>query len=1723
MKRLSYLFFFLLAQLAVGALGQVGQHPLVIPGTELGWDTARLELVLRVTETTPVVLKVFSPGFDPNDYRAPDELGDERYDGGKGKLKTLIRIYDASGRLRLRKEYGNEPHRWYTLINGDLAAGDYLIDMQFFGNGKNALAFKLLADAAKATLQVAPGSMTTYNVHGPEWQFPFRFTRRAWEAPIRVGVFDGDGPRELEVRVERPDGKIEALATPGNGEWTRFRVEETGTYRFGFRQPKGARQYTNTVGFQIFLDPVVVEVVDEQGRPVEGAVYAIRGYYDRTVALTGVPEGWTHVATQVRDGRKLNEAHALFGPGGGTVRFVLRPKTGVLEVQAAAVCDAVRTPAPLALKLGGHRVALDAQGRAELVLPAGRYPVQLSVPGATVRAPAEVEVRAGEHTRLNLILEPRLHLSLTAEPAAATAGEALRVRARLASDYPFPLPVRLDVTAPAGVELEGAASKAGTVSAAQPLELDLQARAAAAGSYTLRGFATPCTAEASVRVVVHEPAAFSLEKRALTPEVTPGGTARFLLRVANRGGRAGTVRLQDVLPAGLTGAALDRTLSLDPGEVREFELAAEVAQNARGTLENTAHLEQDGREVARARASVTVLSPRAELSRTLDKRLVVPGERIEVCLQVANPGKAALAYTLGDTPPDWVEPLEPPRFQGELAAGERAGHCYPARVRAGGETEGRFRALLRSNAGELTAADALRRVPAGLVKTVSPERVAVGGKASFTVAVQNPTDHPLTLRLVDTPDAALGMAADETVLKLEPGERRELTYPVRPEAAGRFVNRAAVFVGEVPAADPVEAALTVLEPLTLERSSSVRLPFAVEGKGDALIVRHAVPQGARYRLGSSRLDGAPVADPRVDAEGRLYWLLPFEAQGELAYALEHSDPLPPLAEPELTLLSGDRELALVGDPLKQAYEGARPLAGREGAPARVVRPGEPGTVAVEPVAAVADGRTPLRVRVMRFGEDGEPAGDGYLTLQTSPEPATPDADPELSGYQVRLQDGVAEVELRPAPSPGVVRVTVADGERRYDESFYLPAPERTLWFAQGSITARYGGGFELGGLARGYLEMPLAEGTLEGALDTQANLTSAGLGLHPGLADEERPDRRFPLTGSGEEARRPLQSDDGVAVRYQREDVTAGYFRTSLALPGLADLPRATALVGQYRGDVNAGVFAALLPSREMSEEIVPDGTRVYALAYPVREGSEQVILREGSQETRLEPQRDYVLDADSGMLTLARPLWPRDVYGAPVRLQVTYAPRLAPRDTLAVGVGAVYRRGPFSFGAAAATLDEGASWKLGAELGYDTPGFSAAFRYGLDAGRPSFGLRASGREGAFSASGNLRYDGRLQGQLRLAGALNKRDTLAIEHRGSSLYNRSSLLFERRLSDRLEAGAGLGYEWSTGSLEALGRVGYRDGATRMTLTHAQSFSVAPSLTTLSLRRTLDANLAATGELAYTWGRGLAGTLGLAQRLGPANLRLDYLLPNASGQGNRARFGVEAPFPLSDRVTLDVFAGYEKNLAAPDYRAAAGTGVRYHEDDLSATFGLEGSVGTGGSKLTLRSGASGRLDERQTLSFDANYSFGVPSRGRFTLAYAYRGATLQFLTYHRLSSGAATQLEGEFAPTWHPAPSFQLRPSAAYRVDFADAAANLYQLGLGGNYYFGDRFGVGAGGFLLWQPAAGASHTAFNLEGSLRLADPVWINLGYTFGGFAGLTPESRPGVYLRLDLFGRGR
>lgn len=1769
---------------------------LVVPGDQLGWEVKEFKAVLKVEAPSNLEILLYSPGFDPNDYRAPQEFGDERYDKGRGEVLAVFE-FRYQGRVIARQMYGVEPHRWHLFYRGRLEPGEYEVATRFFGNGKNAVAIALKVHSGKARLFIPPGMMQTYNIFRGPWQTPFKLQVPEPSPELKVGLYDGDGPRELEFKVDTPRGEIRPPVSESR-EWTYVPTEEQGRYAFSFHIPKTAVQHTNTVGLEVFLGKIRVEIVDTEGRPVPGASYRIHGHYRRVVELLK-PEGWELVDTQIAGGRPAGPGRAVFGMGSGAVRFVLkrlRPP-GVLALRAEVACGDYRGPYPHRIRVGDRTVKLPPSGYLELKLREGVYGLfPEAVPGARVEGDARVEVIPGRKTEARFVLSPEVALKLQVEPAEAAAGDRVRVRAEATTAFKGSLPATVSVALPEGLVAEGPTSIQAPLGEGRPVVLEVPVRPERAGRYRIEARLLPCGASASAQLTVAAGAVFRVEKEALTPEVPIGGEVAFRVAVTNVGDRKGAVRLVDPVPPGLTMTPLDERLELGPGERVERIVRARVAEDAGAYVENTARLLRGGEVVAEAKAQVQVLRPEPALSRTLDREALFPGEGVRVCLRVKNTGPAPLAYRLHDTPPDWLAPESEPRFEGRLPPlGERE-HCYRARARFGKPTEGTFRARLETPVGDRVNEAPIRRVLLELEKRVEPAKVVLGKTARFAVRVKNPLDRPVRIRLVDAPAEGLGVEGFSRELTLGPKETKAFELEAKPTKTGVFENQVSAFIEGVPAAEPASAALEVLPQLEARRVSTVELPFEVEGGGEALLVRHAVPEGARYRPGSSRLDGVPIPDPRVDEKGRLYWKLPFQKRGTLRYVLEHRKALPRLPEPELTLIAGEQEVYLRGHVTRADYRGAKPLeakARREGlirwplsgsvfrdregirvviqAPygspvellvngkpvgkehlgearydkekgtselhyygvplqvgrnvlearvgnlvdrVEVFRAGRPERLVVVPERLIADGRTPLRLRIESRDAFGLRVGEGFVTVEASPEPAYPDAAPMLSGYQVRMHGGTAQLVLKPMASPGRVRVRVLKDDLAASFEGFARGDKRTLLLAQGSITVHYMEGFHVGGLARGYVEAPLLGGRLQAAAD----FVASGGEVRPDLEKRGDPNGRFPLTGAGHEATIALSSEDGVAFRYDNGNFSLGYGRLGIATAGLIGMPHASVLAAEYRGPVRVAAFAGLLPREVIEEVIVPDGTRVYRLSRPAKPGSERVFLEQGGRRIRLEPLRDYVLDAANGVLYLSRPLWPEDTDFQSQRLVVYYAPEVAPRDQVGVGASLSYRAGGFHLTLAAASFDLGRTFQGGARLSYRTRGFGLSLDYRYDQ-RSVLSLLAQGHEGPFALRANLRYDGELSisGRARASAQVGNGRFVA-EYTGRSGRNRARAYYEHHLGANLFAGVGGAYLFEEHAWALLGRAGYKDQKLSFSVTHAQPFSVAPE-TEFRLRYGVDANLALRGELAYRWGAGLEGVLGLDQKLGPANLAIAYQLPGASGEGNRARFGIRAPLPLSPHWSLDLAAGYEHAFSSGERLLGGGVGLRYEAGGFRATLGVEGSTGTEGKKLTLRAGASGQIDRRQVISFDANYQLVPERRGWFSLAYAYRGRAFQVLTYHRYRDGDRT-LEGELATAWHPSLAFQLRPSAAYRIFFDDPEGNTYQVGLGLNYYFTRRLGVGAGGYYLFQPGTGASHVAYSVEGSVRVLEPVWLNLGYTVGfdAYEGLLPGSQPGWYLRLDL-----
>ena len=1830
----------------------------IVPGDQLGWEIQELQASIVVHKPTILNLQIYSPGFDPNDYRSAlkgkEELGDERYDKGKGELVAEF-VLLRDGQVLAEERFGVEPHRWVLFFRGEVQPGVYLIKSRLLGLGKNAFRYRIQTSVPQAAELLIDPTLQIYDVRsashskirGKDWQEPFLLDVSPEVLPLRVGFYDEDGAQEMEGRVRLPDGRIESRKVSGDREWAYYDIRQPGQIAFGFRQPKTTRQYSNTIGFRVDAcmevgrealrvvapRPVSASAVDVEGRPLEVPI-ALEGDKVRIVRLSTLPEGYRLVRLEVEGGEYLDETSARFGCGGGSARYILErlasPPVTVLpaqlELEAVLVLPDGERPIDLPIRVGEQAISL-SQGQARVSLEAGTYSLAPVLSGARVEGPGSVVLQEGETQKVRFRVYPEVKLALAASPNTLRVGEETTLVARASTDFTRLLPADLELDLPPCLEALEAPRLVSPIAQGREAVLQVRARALCKAEPLVTATLSPWAQQAQALLKIVQPATFTLHKEALTPSAAVGSEAVWRLRVANTGDEPGRVRLQDNLAPGLQGQALDQVVELAAGAAQTFEVRARVSLEAPSVLVNTARLLGEGGQTLReAQAQVAVLRPVAELSRSLDKRMVVPGEEVEVRLVVRNSGQAPLSYTLQDTYPEWLEVAQAPAFRGTLPPGESRTHTYQAKVRFGAPAEGAFLAQVVSNGDNPSAPDTLRRTLLRLEKTAEPARVVVGNPAVFIIRVGNPTDHPVTLELQESPGEGLQMQTTERLrLTLQAGEVRELRLEAEALRAGALDNQITAFVNGTPAAFPSKTTLLALPVLEPYRLSTITLDFTVENiaQYDRLLLTHLPPEGATYEPGSARLEGRPLPDPHVDDRGRLFFELPGariehqapKAISRLSYQLRHREALGPLAQPTLTLQVGDREVYLQGQQRFADLEKARPiisqqrdgfiqeplpgtlfradkarvvlqapyglevrltLNGREvdsknlgqatydsdkglqrleyyGLPLQpgrnlievqtalgsdrveVFLAGNPTRLEVRPVRLLADGRTPLELEVRAVDGLGLASGFGPLTVETSGEPLEPDAFPLLSGYQVLLQDGVARLRFKPTATPTLLRLRLTFGEIKEQAEFFVLGRQTQLWQFQGSVGLQLGESLQVFGLGRGYLESPFASGTLRAALDGSLRFNQGQPQVETGLRELPDPTGRFPLTGSGREATLPLRSDDPLALRYDWEGFSIGYFADQLGVFGLSGLPQGTALRLETRGDLALQGFAGWLPASSKTEVIVPDGTRFYKLSGPAEPGSEQVLLLVGASQTRLERLKDYVLDAASGTLTLSKPLWPSAPDFQPVRLEVTYAPLGGSRD-LGYGAGARFKLGYFSIGAGAAYLP-GSGWRYGAEAAYQQPGFGLRATHSRGTAE-RLGLELSGKNGPLESSANLTYEGKLQGQAQVAYSLSEADRVSLEHQTGEA-NRTGLLYTRRLFlpgeqaregsvprgivPAFSVGGGLGYTWETASLAALGRLGLSSGALNSELTHAQPFSLSQSAST-RLRATLafDANLSAEADLVQTWGLGFSGSLGLKQKLGGANLALSYQLPGAAGEGNRARFGLEAPLPLDERWSLNASAGYEQSFATGSSQAAFGLALRYQSEAFSATLGAETALGSQ-PKLVLRAGAAGQLDEQQTLSLDANYQVAPTLEGRFTLAYALRGREVSLLTYHRLQSGPEATLEGALATSYHPALAFQLRPSLAYRLKLSDPAGHTYQLGLGANYYFTDWLGLGAAAYHQLQPGTNSSATAFSLEASLRLVEGLWFNLGYTFGGFVGLTPDTAPGLYLRLDIFGGSR
>ncbi|MDB5044096.1 MAG: hypothetical protein JWQ08_146, partial [Deinococcus sp.] len=514
----------LTALLAAGSVAQAQEIDTSLPLTSIGdklmWTVGDQNLNLSVPITGRIKLDLYSPRVDQSDYRSGTYVGDEQYDGNRSAVATTFTLTDASGAMVLKRTFTPGTHAWVTLLEQDLTAGQYRLNVETKGNGKNTFAVRLTGVSADVT-----ADRLTVNIHSQDWVPAINVTTDG-TVPYVVRMYDGDGQSELEAQLRDEQGNITPLAVSGDLAWTDLKIPEAaGRYVIELRQPGTAKQYSNTVGFSLLragtATPITLTRVDQTGQLRVTAELLLPGSVTPTsadVTLNGeqirvdgsltrrVPVGdYSLSAAAVTGATVTLDQSKLTVPKGGLAEghVQIRPEVALtLQTDKTEICIGDRVtltarastafagdlPMNLTLEMPG----LDISGVNTLdgTLNAQR-PGTLTVIGtATVAGPLTVNARLnpwerGQTVSLN-VLPSATSLQLSREPlAATTVGDEVTVSLTVKNTAAQSVPFALTDTPGAGLVALDPTTFEGTLAAGESRTLIYHARVDAAGEATL--------------------------------------------------------------------------------------------------------------------------------------------------------------------------------------------------------------------------------------------------------------------------------------------------------------------------------------------------------------------------------------------------------------------------------------------------------------------------------------------------------------------------------------------------------------------------------------------------------------------------------------------------------------------------------------------------------------------------------------------------------------------------------------------------------------------------------------------------------------------------------------------------------------------------------------------------------------------------------------------------------------------------------------------------------------------------------------------------------------------------------------------------------------------------------------------------------------------------------------------------------------------------------------
>lgn len=1413
---------------------------------------------------------------------------------------------------------------------------------------------------------------------------------------------------------------------------------------------------------------------DERGRvtplPVSGQLGTVR------LPLPVAPGTYTVLLRQPQRAKQYSNTvgFSLFQSGTLKPISLIRVNTlGTLRLEAELLLPGGNVPTSLPVQVGAETVPAEP---AERTLNAGPYPLAAApVPGADLDLPAQVAVTAGQRSVVTIGVRPRVSLTLSAVRPELCVGDAVQIRATALTAYTGELPFTLTLSDDSGPLPE--ASRTGTFSAARPGTFNAEVPTTTPGKLAFQAKLAPWTLSENVDVTVLPDAHGLTLTHTELPPVHPGDAFTVHLSVQNTTSQEREFTLRNADVPGVT-AVSPTTFhgTLQPGETREFQYQAKLDDapspqpGLQPGLQPVLQAVLTGAELNGQPCGTPVLS-------SAPVQVVTPVPVVIVAIPVPAPAPVPVPAPVPAPVPTGSRQSVlslPFKDDAALASGDTltVAHRFPA---GGSYQHG------SSTLGGAPIADPLIS-PSGRAYWTFPAEAA--GELGYTVNHQG----------------ALPALEDPALLLSRPGGRTQALH------------------GSIDPADLQAARPLDLKPAApeLEAPGALKLPLS------GTVFRN------RDRI--SVVTSGPVGGPAPTVNG----------------------------EPLSDAMVGQRVQDSAAGTERREYLGVAITTGRNvvtfnGESAEVFLAGPTASVTFTPLSLIADGFTPVHFKVVALDAAGVASNARFLSVAASPEPLTPDADPGDAGYQIAMTDGEGELTLRPQATPVTVRLeTVFGGTRRHQE-FTLTPRAGAVAVGVLSVTAGLNGDgsplasqFSVQG--RASYEGPLLGGTLAVAAD------SAGL---PGPQNLYL---RAPTFGDASAETTPLRGQDPVAFTFEHPAFRAAYRQGPLGVTAFPLPENLTALTASNRSNPRVSAFVAAVPGGQQRTVLTPDGTRLLRLPNSgVINGSESVtlIVSARGQELRRElltPGADYALDADAGVITLTRGLEAIDADFHDLGVQIDY--RLqdpAAGRALAYGAELSAELGQATLAIAAAQLD--GVLTSGARAKYDDGRFTADVRAALSGGvqfsanllyryaGTAASLQATSQSADYAGAGKFSVG--TQAHAEVQQALSP--TLSVSLSGG--YHSFPALTPGLQTPGTPAGvadlqggdaaAALSYHaapWSAsaGVKDDFGDVngvavtaaaGYHSRDLGVDLTHSQPVNGnALPVSTFGVR--LAAGQAVLGFTdAYTWGQGQAATLSLGTTLGNARYAVSYDLPSAGGTGNRARFGVDSVLPLGPDFSLGIRAALLRNFALNQNEASAGADLHYSASAMQATLGGDVAFRAGAINTVLRGGLTGQLSDAFSVSADGTFDLSAATPGaRAAVGYAYRSGQWNSLGYARYRSGSLAVTQAEFtaglSAELHQ-PQFRLQAAVDARLLPGDAASFTYQPSVGGTLYLTDRFGVGGWARALIQPA-GSSLVGYGLELSARALPGTWLNAGYNFAGFDGLSGQNgqytRQGAYLRLDI-----